>query len=125
MLSPPAADAVAGAAPATFQRELRDTLVLALPLIAGQLSAIGMNVVDTMLAGHYDAHTLAAVAVGAGVWSLAIVTGIGVMMSVPPSVAQLAGAQRRGEIGPLFRQALWLALLLGICLLLFIRHAGP
>lgn len=115
----------ADAASATFGRELRDTLLLALPLIAGQLSAIGMNVVDTLLAGHYDAHTLAAVAVGAGVWSLAIVTGIGVMMSVPPSVAQLAGARRRSEIGPLFRQALWLALLLGVGLLLFIRYVGP
>lgn len=115
----------AGAAPAAFGRELRDTLVLALPLIAGQLSAIGMNVVDTLLAGHYDAHTLAAVAVGAGVWSLAIVTGIGVMMSVPPSVAQLAGAGRRSAIGPLFRQALWLALLLGTALLLFVRLGGP
>jgi MATE family multidrug resistance protein len=125
MLPLPAAPAEAGAVPVPFGRELRDTLVLALPLIAGQLSAIGMNVVDTMLAGHYNAHTLGAVAVGAGVWSLAIVTGIGVMMSVPPSVAQLAGAQRRAEIGPLFRQALWLALLLGIFLLLFIRYAGP
>ena len=123
MLSSPVS--ATGAAPVSFGRELRDTLVLALPLIAGQLSAIGMNVVDTLLAGHYNAHTLASVAVGAGVWSLAIVTGIGVMMSVPPSVAQLAGAQRRAEIGPLFRQALWLALLLGVGLLLFIRYAGP
>jgi len=123
MLSPPVS--ATDAAPVSFGRELRDTLVLALPLIAGQLSAIGMNVVDTMLAGHYNAHTLAAVAVGAGVWSLAIVTGIGVMMSVPPSVAQLAGAQRRDKIGPLFRQALWMALLLGIGLLLFIRYVGP
>lgn len=123
MLSSPVS--ATGAVPASFGRELRDTLVLALPLVAGQLSAIGMNVVDTMLAGHYDAHTLASVAVGAGVWSLAIVTGIGVMMSVPPSVAQLAGAQRRGEIGPLFRQALWMALLLGVGLLLFVRYAGP
>jgi len=125
MLSPPAVNTPAGTTPATFRRELRDTLVLALPLIAGQLSAIGMNVVDTLLAGHYNAHTLAAVAVGAGVWSLAIVTGIGVMMSVPPSVAQLNGAGRRVEIGVLFRQALWMALLLGIGLLLFIRHVGP
>jgi MATE family multidrug resistance protein len=124
MLPTPAAADAAGAAP-TFGREMRDTLVLALPLIAGQLSAIGTNVIDTMLAGHYSAHTLAAVAVGAGVWSLAIVCCIGVMMSVPPSVAQLTGAQRRGETGALFRQALWLALFLGIVVLLFVRWAGP
>src|SRR5438445_3155282 len=104
MLPSLAATPAAGAAPVPFGRELRVRLVLALPLIAGERSRIGMNVVDTLLAGHYDAHTLAAVAVGAGVWSLAIVTGIGVMMSVPPSVAQLNGAGRRVEIGALFRQ---------------------
>ncbi|MBS0589193.1 MAG: MATE family efflux transporter [Proteobacteria bacterium] len=121
----PAAAIAAGSVPTPFRRELRDTLILALPLIAGQLSAIGMNVVDTLLAGHYNAHTLAAVAVGASIWSIAIVTGIGVMMSVPPSVAQLHGAARRAEIGPLFRQALWMALLLGLGLLMFIRFVGP
>ena len=73
-----------------------------------------MNVIDTILAGHLDAHTLAAVAIGTSVWSLAIVAAIGVMMALPPSVAQLNGAGRRDAIGPLFRQALWLALALGI-----------
>ena len=94
-------------------REIRATVRLALPLIAGQLAAIGMNVVDAVLAGHYNAHMLAAVAVGASIWSLALVCGIGVMMAVPPSVAQLDGAGRRLQIGPLFRQALWLALAAG------------
>jgi multidrug resistance protein, MATE family len=122
-MSSAASGAVVPAARA--RRELRETFALALPLMLGQLSAIGMNVVDTLLAGHLNAHTLASVAVGAGVWSLAIVSAIGVMMAVPPNVAQLAGAERRGEIGALFRQALWLAFLLGIVLLLLVRFAGP
>ncbi len=97
-------------------RELRDTLRLALPLVFGQLSAIGMNVIDALLAGHLDAHTLAAVAIGTSVWSLAIVSAIGVMMALPPSVAQFNGAGRRELIGPSFRQTLWLALGLGVLL---------
>ena len=109
---------------AGLRRELREIFVLALPLILGQLSSIGMNVVDTLLAGHMNAHTLAAVAVGASLWSLAIVAAIGVMMALPPSVAQLAGAGRYERIGPLFRQTLWLALALGLVLLVAIRHAG-
>ena len=76
-------------------------LRLALPLVTGQLSAIGMNVIDAMLAGHLDAHTLGAVAVGTSVWSLALVAAIGVMLALPPSVAQLNGAGRPSEIGPL------------------------
>lgn len=105
-------------------RELRETLRLAIPLVLGQLSAVGMNVIDTMLAGHLDAHTLGAVAVGTSVWSLAIVAAIGTMMALPPSVAQLHGAGRHEAIGPLFRQALWLALGLGVLLGLGVRFVG-
>jgi MATE family multidrug resistance protein len=107
-----------------IRAEFRETARLAAPLVLGQLSAIGMNVVDTMLAGHYDAATLAAVAVGTSVWSLAIVAAIGVMLALPPSVAQLAGAGERERIGALFRQALWLALVLGCVLFIGARHAG-
>src|SRR3982750_251338 len=96
-----------------WRSELSATLVLAAPLILGQLSTIGMNVVDVLLAGHYGAGTLAAVAIGTNVWSLAIVAAIGVMLALPPSVAQLAGAGEQLRIGALFRQALWLALGLG------------
>jgi len=110
---------------ASVGRHVRETLVLAVPLILGQLSSIGMNVIDTLLAGHLNAHTLAAVAVGAGVWALAIVTAIGVMMAVPPTVAQLAGAGSRERIGPVFRQALWLAAGLGVALMLGVHFGGP
>ena len=88
-------------------------------------SNAGSNVVDAVLAGHVSAHVLGAVAVGASVWSLAIVTGIGMMMAVPPSVAQLDGAGRRPEVGAVFRQALWLAVAMGVALWFAVRHAGP
>lgn len=106
-------------------RELAATLTLAAPLVLGQLSAIGMNVIDTMLAGHLDGHTLGAVAVGTNVWVLAIVVVIGVMMALQPSVAQLSGAGRIEAIGPVFRQALWIALPLGVVLGLAVALAGP
>jgi len=105
--------------------EVRATVRLALPLIAAQLAAVGSNVIDAVLAGHVSAHVLGAVAVGASIWSLAIVCGIGMMMAVPPSVAQLDGAGRRGEVGAVFHQAVWLALGMGAVLWFAVRHAGP
>lgn len=111
----------------TLQRlrsEMRATGLLALPLVLGQLSSMAMNVVDTILAGRHSALTQAAVAIGTAVWSVAILSLIGVMMAVPPSVAQLDGAGRRQEIARVFRQSLWLALLMGFGLWLFLRHAG-
>ena len=108
-----------------FVYEVGATVRLALPLICAQLAAMGSNVVDAVLAGHVSAHVLGAVAVGASIWSLAIVTGIGMMMAVPPSVAQLDGAGRRPEVGAVFRQALWLALGMGVVLWFAVRHAAP
>ncbi len=104
--------------------ELRETLRLAAPLVLGQLSAVGMNVVDTVLAGHYDAPTLAAVAIGTNVWMLCLVAAIGVMLAMPPSVAHLSGAGAREPIGALLRQALWLATFIGVGLFFAVRHAG-
>lgn len=106
-------------------RELKDTLRLAGPLVLGQLSAVGMNVIDTVLAGHLNARTLAAVAVGTSIWSLTLVLSLGVMMAVPPSVAQLHGAGRHGAIGALLRQALWLAGSMGVVLGLATAFGGP
>lgn len=106
-------------------RELTETFVLALPLIISQLSAVGMNVIDAVLAGHHSATTLGAVAIGTGVWSLAVVIAIGVTMAVPPSVAQLHGAGRNVEVGSVFRQAMWLAIGLGLLLWLAVRSSVP
>ena len=105
--------------------ELRVTLLLAVPLIVGQLSAVGMSLVDAMLAGHFNAHTLAAVAIGASMWSLAVTAAIGVMLAVPPSVAQLDGAGLRHQVAGVFQQAVWLALGLGVLLLVALYFGAP
>ncbi len=105
-------------------REFAALMRLALPLIAAQLAVVGTNVVDAMLSGHLNAHVQAAVTTGAGIWTLAILLGMGTMLAVPPSVAQLDGAGRRHEVGALLRQALWIALLLGVLLAFAVRRAG-
>ena len=105
--------------------EIRSTVSLALPLILTQIAAVGANVIDTLLAGRHSAHVLGAVAVGTSIWSLVIVTGLGMMMALPPTVAQLDGAGRRTEIGAVFQQAIWLALFLGLGLGVLVRHADP
>jgi multidrug resistance protein, MATE family len=102
-------------------REMSLTFVLALPIVFGQLSSMAMNIIDTTLAGHYHATTMAAIGVGAPAWSVVILICIGVLMAISPSVAQLHGAKRHSEIGALFRQAVWLALFLGVILLCVVR----
>lgn len=99
-----------------FTDEVRSSARLAAPLAAGHLSHGLVGVVDTVVAGHHGTTTLAAVAVGAALFWLPMLLPMGTLMSLPPSVSQLDGAGRRDEIGPLWRQSLWLALALGLLL---------
>ncbi|MEI2453394.1 MATE family efflux transporter [Lysobacter firmicutimachus] len=100
--------------------EIRTTVVLAAPLVAGHVSTGLIGFVDNTLAGHHGTTTLASVTIGTALWWLPMMVPIGTLLSVPPSVSQLEGAGRRGEIGALFRQAMWLAALLSVFLFAFL-----
>ena len=104
-------------------REMRISFVLALPLALGQLATMLMSVVDSILAGHHGLNTLAAVTVGSSIWTVALLLCVGVLMAIPPSVSQLNGAGRRREIGPLWRQAGWIALGMGLLLTVLVWHS--
>ena len=104
--------------------EVRTSAVLAAPLVCGHLSTGLIGFVDSVIAGHHGTATLASVAVGTALFWLPMMVPMGTLMSLPPSVSQLDGARRRSEIGALFRQALWLALMLGVVLFAFLSVAG-
>lgn len=106
--------------PHRFRHEVRASAVLAAPLVAGHLSTGLIGFVDSVIAGHHGTGTLAAVSVGTALFWLPMMVPMGTLMALPPSVSQLDGAGRRGEIGPLFRQALWLAAMLGVLLFAFL-----
>ncbi|WP_297832695.1 MATE family efflux transporter [Thermomonas sp.] len=106
-----------------FRREVGHSLRLAAPLAAGHLSSGLVGFVDAVVAGHHGTATLAAVSVGTALFWLPMLMPMGTLMAVPPSVSQLDGANRRGEIGALFRQSLWLALALGIALFALLSFA--
>ena len=108
-----------------IRAELRATLFLAVPMIVAQLALFGQLVVEAILAGHLDGRVLAAVALGGSIGFVGNILCSGVMLAVPPSVAQLDGALRRGEVAALFRQALLLALAVGLVLGAVSYWGGP
>src|SRR5690606_1743144 len=115
--------------PPRFRREVRTTAVLAAPLVAGHLATGLIGFVDNVIAGRHGTNTLAGVAVGTAMFWLPMMVPMGTLMALPPSVSQLDGAGRRAEVGPLFRQALWLSLMLGLllfaCLSLSVHALEP
>lgn len=94
---------------------------LALPLVAGQVLLFGANVIDTLLAGHLGPVVLGAVAVGGSLWMVPLMAMQGLMFAVPARVSQLVGGGRRGEVGALFRQVLYVALAVGVLVLVGLR----
>jgi MATE family multidrug resistance protein len=111
--------------PPRFLAEVRATFLLALPLVLGHVSTGLIGFVDNVIAGHHHTDTLAAVTIGTALLWLPMLIPIGTLISLTASVSQLHGAGRDGEIGPLFRQALWLALALGLVMFAFLSAVPP
>ncbi|SFZ79166.1 multidrug resistance protein, MATE family [Chitinimonas taiwanensis DSM 18899] len=97
-----------------IRTEARALWQLAWPMLIGQLATVGMAVADVAMAGHASAEDLAAVSLGASVWSIVIVTLMGVMMAVNPIVAHHVGAGEHARIPHVVRQALWKAFGVGL-----------
>ncbi len=99
--------------------EVRALWRLAWPILVGQLATVGMAVVDVAMAGHASAQDLAGVSLGVSIWNMLIITLMGLMMSVSPTVAHQVGAGDLSGVPHVVRQALWKALGLGLlaCLL--------
>ncbi len=107
--------------------EIRRTLHLALPVIIGQVAVFSMNFVDTVMSGRLPNRdvALAALGIGGAVWSSMLMFVLGTLMVVQPSVAQLDGADRRQEAAEQTRQALWIALALGVPFFLLCHYSEP
>ena len=95
------------------RKELRVLLALATPIIIAQLAHTAMGFVDTLMAGRVSPNDLAAVALGNSIWVPVFLLMTGILLATTAKVAQRFGAGTEAEIGPLVRQALWLALAVG------------
>lgn len=109
--------------PRRFGDEVRATAMLALPLVLGHVSTGLIGFVDNLIAGRHGTATLAAVTVGTALLWLPMMVPIGTLIALTASVSQLHGARRHDEIGPLFRQALWLSLGIGALMFVFLSLA--
>jgi MATE family multidrug resistance protein len=107
------------------KRHITQTIKLSLPLIISQVTVVAMTFVDTVMAGRLGSVTLAAVAVGSSLWSAAILFVFGILMAIPSVVADMDGAKAHHKIAPFFRQAMWLALILGVIFTVVILSMGP
>jgi len=105
-----------------YFQEVHITVRLVLPLLVGHVSFGLIALVDTIIAGHHGTVTLAAVTLGTALMWLPMLIAIGTLIALTAGVAKLSGAGRDDEIGAVFRQALWLALGLGMMMFAFLSQ---
>ena len=90
-------------------------------VLVGQLAVMAFGVTDTIIAGRYSEHALAALSVGAAVFVSVYVSLMGVLQALLPVWAELHGGERGGEVGRSVRQSLYLAaiaIVIGMAILL-------
>lgn len=105
--------------------ETQQILSLALPAIIAQLAQMGMGVIDTIMAGHYSAEALAAIAVGINLMNPVIVFTLGVLLALNPMVAQLNGQQQWSKIPVLFQSGMILSILMVVPCFFILRSFEP
>ncbi|MBS0467576.1 MAG: MATE family efflux transporter [Proteobacteria bacterium] len=93
----------------------------ALTVLAGQLAVMAFGVTDTVVAGRYAQHALAALSIGSAVFVSVYVALMGVLQALLPVWAEQRGANAQAAIGASVRQSLYIcsaAAVLGMALLL-------
>jgi MATE family multidrug resistance protein len=98
--------------PYRLRREIRRMIALAGPVALGELGWMAMTVVDTIMVGRLGPAAIGAAGIGASMFYVFSIFGIGLLLGLDTLVSQSWGAGRRDDCHRSLGQALWLALAL-------------
>jgi multidrug resistance protein, MATE family len=99
-----------------FKNEIKKTIQLSIPIVAGQLGQLMMSVVDNIMVGKVGAQALAAASIANAIFSLIMVVGFGLTMAVTPLTSIAFGAGKDEECGVVLRQGIIVNLISGFLL---------
>ncbi|MEL6248365.1 MAG: MATE family efflux transporter [Cyanobacteria bacterium J06627_15] len=108
----------------TLRLEIKEFLKLAIPLSSAQVAQAATGFVDTIMMGHLGAETLAAGGLAATLFYVLMTAVTGTVMGASPLVAQAFGAGQTPRIRQIAGQALWLALMMSIPVMVLTAHLG-
>jgi len=101
-----------------FGREVRLTVALALPLAAGQISQIFISLADTLMVGRLGVVPLAAATFANNILYVPFIFGLGFSTAISVRVSQARGSSDREAARAALRHGLYLALALGVLIML-------
>lgn len=115
----------------SYRTHILTLLTLGLPIIVGQLGTIVQGLADTVMVGHFSAHSLAAAGFVNNVMNLILIFALGYSYSITPVVGALHARNDYSAAGRALRDGLRVNGLMGIALLLmmgifyfFLGHIG-
>lgn len=102
----------------TWNEKIKLFLQVLWPIMVTQIGLYAMNLTDTMMSGRVGTDDLAGVAIGSNIW-MPVFTGInGIMLAVTPIVSHLLGQGKKEKISYSVTQALYLAAIIAVVILL-------
>ncbi len=101
-----------------WQRDLREMMQVALPIVLINLGIQAMGVVDTLMVGHLGGAAIASVALGNFYFFNVSVFGIGVLFALDPVIAQAVGAGDENAVARGVQRGLFLALIIALIVML-------
>lgn len=108
-----------------WREEIRATLALAWPLILTNLTQAGIQTTDVVMLGWAGPDTLAAGALGASLYTIFLVFGVGVATAAAPMIARELGARFNSirDVRRTVRQAMWATALLTLPVWIFLWNS--
>ncbi|WP_242054748.1 MATE family efflux transporter [Nostoc sp. FACHB-190] len=104
--------------------EVKQCLLLAVPLAAAQLAQSATGFVDTVMMGWLGSQTIASGGLGAAVYTFCLMITTGIIAAVSPLAAEAYGAGKPEQVGQIVRQGLRISLLLGIPITVLLWHGS-
>ncbi|NIG53047.1 MATE family efflux transporter [Chitinophaga sp. Cy-1792] len=105
---------------AKYSSYYKDNFNLAYPVVISQLGHTLVALSDSLIIGHTGKVPLAAVSLGNGLFSIFMVTGIGMSYGLTPLIAQENGRGNRSQIGHLLSNSLVINMTVGVLLSILI-----
>lgn len=110
-----------------WREEMRATLQLSWPMILTNLGQTAMTATDVLMMGRLGPDALAAGSLGANLYFMPLIFGIGLMTAASPMIATELGRRRHSvrDVRRTVRQGLWVAIMVSIPIWLFLWQAEP
>jgi len=96
--------------------DIKKSLLIAGPVILGQLSYIALGVIDSMMVGRLGAEPLAAAALANSYLAIPLTFSFGLTAGVAPIAAKIYARRQSDKLSSVFRNGNWTTLVVGVLL---------